>query len=116
MGLGGGQATHDDIYRRHKLSYEIKIVEICRVVVAGELYYCREPPSSEVAGVALSKVGAGREPARRRRDRLVHVENRTSLVIKLFLKFFVVKLINLSPGKLIKRNFKTNASIAPFGN
>ncbi|GBM47102.1 hypothetical protein AVEN_239051-1 [Araneus ventricosus] len=33
---GRGQATLDDMYRRHKLSYKIKIVEICLVVGAGE--------------------------------------------------------------------------------
>ncbi|GBN64253.1 hypothetical protein AVEN_68632-1 [Araneus ventricosus] len=36
MGGGGGQATLDDISRRHKLSYEIKNVEIGLVVEAGE--------------------------------------------------------------------------------
>ncbi|GBN99564.1 hypothetical protein AVEN_263104-1 [Araneus ventricosus] len=36
MGAGGGQTTLDDISRRHKLSYEIKIVEIDLVVGAGE--------------------------------------------------------------------------------
>ncbi|GBM05727.1 hypothetical protein AVEN_55822-1 [Araneus ventricosus] len=33
----GGQATLDDISRLHKLSYEIKGIEIRRVVRAGEL-------------------------------------------------------------------------------
>ncbi|GBM96814.1 hypothetical protein AVEN_161128-1 [Araneus ventricosus] len=33
----GGQMTIDDIFRRHKLPYETKIIDIRRVVVAGEL-------------------------------------------------------------------------------
>ncbi|GBM47266.1 hypothetical protein AVEN_248768-1 [Araneus ventricosus] len=37
MGGGGGQATLDDIFRRHKLSYETKIVKFGRVVEAGGL-------------------------------------------------------------------------------
>ncbi|GBL88920.1 hypothetical protein AVEN_159012-1 [Araneus ventricosus] len=37
MGSGVEKATLRDIPRRHKLSYEIKIVEIGRVVEAGEL-------------------------------------------------------------------------------
>ncbi|GBN67504.1 hypothetical protein AVEN_52182-1 [Araneus ventricosus] len=43
MGGDGGKATLDDISRRHKLSYEIKIVEIRRFVVASELSKCFFP-------------------------------------------------------------------------
>ncbi|GBL96415.1 hypothetical protein AVEN_43729-1 [Araneus ventricosus] len=39
-GVGVGQATLDDISRRHKLPYEITIVEIRRVVAAGGFLQC----------------------------------------------------------------------------
>ncbi|GBM13643.1 hypothetical protein AVEN_229605-1 [Araneus ventricosus] len=39
----GEQAIFDDIFRRHMFSYEIKVVEIRRVVVSGELSECYSP-------------------------------------------------------------------------
>ncbi|GBM88842.1 hypothetical protein AVEN_178438-1 [Araneus ventricosus] len=61
------QATVDDISRCHKLSYEIKIVEIGPVVGAGELsegFSAKRMYSGEVFFRFLSKMeGRGRQAA-----------------------------------------------------
>ncbi|GBN15062.1 hypothetical protein AVEN_487-1 [Araneus ventricosus] len=43
MESGGGQVTVYDISRRHKLSYEIKIVEIGAVVKFNSNFTCGDP-------------------------------------------------------------------------